>query len=64
MRNREVKEHRPLSGSRRAEIRMIHLSDTARDRFRYLLPSRYFRFYMVYERESGTSCWIPEGFLA
>ena len=42
---------------------MIHANAAARERIRYLLPSRYFRFYMVYEQDSGTTCWIPEGFL-
>ncbi len=35
---------------------------SALDRLQYLCPSRYFRFYMLYERMSHQTCWLPEGF--
>ena len=28
----------------------------------YLRPNRYFRFYLFKERETNTTCWLPEGF--
>jgi len=32
------------------------------DRTAYLLPSRYFHFYLFKERCTGGTCWLPEGF--
>jgi len=34
---------------------------SAFERLRYLSPSRYFRFYMLHERISQSTCWLPEG---
>ena len=35
---------------------------TEYDRHGYLRPWRYFRFYMLYEPNSGRTCWLPEGY--
>jgi len=35
---------------------------SALERMRYLCPSRYFRFFMFYERASNRTCWLPEGY--
>jgi len=35
---------------------------SALERLQYLCPSRYFRFYMLYERISHSTCWLPEGY--
>ena len=35
---------------------------SAFERLLYLFPARYFRFYMLYDRVSGQTCWLPEGF--
>ena len=32
------------------------------DRIAHLLPTRYFHFYLFRERETGDTCWLPEGF--
>lgn len=32
------------------------------DRMLYLLPNRYFRFFLLYNKRKHQSCWIPEGF--
>ena len=32
------------------------------ERLFYLLPTRYFRFFFLYDKRSHESCWIPEGF--
>jgi len=32
------------------------------ERLEYLIPTRYFRFYMFYDRASQRTCWLPEGF--
>lgn len=32
------------------------------DRFHYLCPTRYFHFYLFYERRMNRTCWMPEGF--
>ena len=32
------------------------------ERLWYLLPSRYFRFFFLYDRRNHKSCWVPEGF--
>jgi hypothetical protein len=38
------------------------LEQSALDRLSYLCPSRYFRFYMLHERDSNSTCWLPEGY--
>ena len=35
---------------------------SALDRIGYLCPSRYFRFYMLHDRASYSTCWLPEGY--
>jgi len=43
----------------------IHLQEeepSALARLEYLCPSRYFRFYMLHERNTRSTCWIPEGY--
>ncbi len=35
---------------------------SALQRLQYLCPSRYLRFYMLYERSSHRTCWLPEGY--
>jgi len=35
---------------------------SALERLQYLCPSRYFRFYMLFERVSHSTCWLPEGY--
>jgi hypothetical protein len=32
------------------------------DRTAYLLPTRYFHFYLFRERSTQGTCWLPEGF--
>jgi hypothetical protein len=32
------------------------------DRSAYLIPTRYFHFYLFKERRTGGTCWLPEGF--
>ena len=59
-----LSEHRRLRDRRRVEDREAAATEQARDRIRHLLPNRYFRFYMIYDKESRISCWIPEGFLS
>ena len=29
----------------------------------YLWPSRYFHLYMFYEKKTGSTCWLPEGYM-
>ena len=28
----------------------------------YLHPTRYFHFYLFYERRRHSTCWLPEGY--
>ncbi len=35
---------------------------SALERLRYLCPSRYFRFYLLYDRTERQTCWLPEGY--
>lgn len=28
----------------------------------YLWPSRYFHFYVLYDRKRHQTCWLPEGY--
>ena len=35
---------------------------TVLERLEYLLPTRYFRFYLFSDRRSNVTCWLPEGF--
>ncbi len=35
---------------------------SALEQLQYLCPRRYFRFYMLYEQNSCSSCWLPEGY--
>lgn len=35
---------------------------SALERLEYLCPSRYFRFYMLFERTRNSCCWLPEGY--
>ncbi|MBU0628553.1 MAG: hypothetical protein KKC75_05150 [Nanoarchaeota archaeon] len=32
------------------------------DIYAYLRPNRYFKFYLLSERNGTTTCWLPEGF--
>jgi len=31
-------------------------------RMHYLWPSRYFHFYVLYDRNRKQTCWLPEGY--
>lgn len=31
-------------------------------RMQYLWPSRYFHFYVLYDRKARQTCWLPEGY--
>jgi len=31
-------------------------------RMTYLCPSRYFHFYVLYDRKTRQTCWLPEGY--
>lgn len=37
-------------------------SPSAFERLKHLCPSRYFRYYMLFERTTRRTCWLPEGF--
>ena len=43
-------------------IRLQEEEPSALARLEYLCPSRYFRFYMLYERNTSSTCWMPEGY--
>jgi hypothetical protein len=43
-------------------IRLENVEPSALERLNYLCPSRYFRFYMLHEREDNRTCWLPEGY--
>ena len=45
-------------------IRAVEDKPSALDRIGYLCPSRYFRFFMLYDRSSNSTCWLPEGYNA
>ena len=45
-------------------IREAEDGPSALDRIGYLCPSRYFRFFMLYDRSSNSTCWLPEGYNA
>jgi len=49
---------------RLADPRQVHEQDerSALERLRYLCPSRYFRFYLLYDRVAHQTCWLPEGY--
>lgn len=38
------------------------LEYSAFERLRYLCPSRYFRYYMLFEARDNATCWLPEGY--
>ena len=50
----------------RQETRPLLFRETERPtlspRLWYLWPSRYFHFYMFFDRASQLSCWLPEGY--
>ena len=46
----------------RARRERVQEGQSALERMRYLCPSRYFRFFMFYERVSHRTCWLPEGY--
>ena len=32
------------------------------DRIEYLIPTRYFRFYLFSDPQANVTCWLPQGF--
>lgn len=34
----------------------------AMERLKYLEPSRYFHYYMFYEKSTQRTCWLPEAY--
>lgn len=58
-----MKEHDILMLPTGAVVRPEEESaPSALERLEYLCPSRYFRFYMLFERTTKSSCWLPEGY--
>ena len=49
-------------GVRRTSLVTDIKQASAVERLRYLTPSRYFRFFMLHERVSRKTCWLPEGY--
>ncbi|MBU1136314.1 MAG: hypothetical protein KJ559_02290 [Nanoarchaeota archaeon] len=35
-----------------------------KDKYEYLRPNKYFKFYIFVEQSSKLICWLPEGFIA
>ena len=56
MRLREISLQEPV------DLHTEQAPPSAFERLRYLCPSRYFRSYMLYERMSHSTCWLPEGY--
>ncbi len=59
-RKRLVEEH-DMSLEKEADF-LPDRSHAASGRHDYLLPCRYFHFYMFFEPNSRRTCWLPEGY--
>jgi len=45
-----------------AACRTTEEKESTFERLAHLCPSRYFRYYMLFERGSYSTCWLPEGY--